>query len=304
MDKTLVSIIVPLYNRASLISETIDSLIKQSYDNIEIIIVDDGSTDNSFDIAFSYIENNRKIKVVRRPSNLPKGANTCRNLGLSMARGQFIKWIDSDDLLSPIAIEVQLNNLISSNADVSICRSMKFVQKDKHGEKIFLSEWGKIDTYPSIDNFSNYQFIWHTCSGLWDVRFLKKGLFWDEDLKNSQEWLFHLQSIIIGVKVSVLDDFLSYVRIHEDNMSNKSNKKGIYYYHECLARYKAVKSLLSNNHNDIKVYKKLLKKIGWYHLFIFIKGSFISGIKAFAFYQIFVYGFFKLKKNNLFGKIP
>ena len=153
MNNPLVSLIVPLYNRAPLIGETIDSLNKQSYNNIEVIIIDDGSTDNSFDVAFSFMVQDKKIKVVRRPSNLSKGANSCRNFGLSLASGRYIKWIDSDDLLSPTAIEVQVNNLMNTNADVSICKALKFVQKEKNGEKVFLSEWGKIDTFPSIDNF-------------------------------------------------------------------------------------------------------------------------------------------------------
>ena len=296
MNNPLVSLIVPLYNRAPLIGETIDSLNKQSYNNIEVIIIDDGSTDNSFDVAFSFMVQDKKIKVVRRPSNLSKGANSCRNFGLSLASGRYIKWIDSDDLLSPTAIEVQVNNLMNTNADVSICKALKFVQKEKNGEKVFLSEWGKIDTFPSIDNFCNYQFIWHTCAGLWDSSFLKKGLFWDEELKNSQEWLFHLQSIVVGVKVSVLNDFLVNIRVHGDSMSDKSNKEGIYYYHECLARYKAAKLLVSNNYLNSKVYKKLLKKISWYHLFVFYKGSFMAGIKTFAFYPIFIFRLLKLKQ--------
>lgn len=295
MNNPLVSLIVPLYNRASLIGETLDSLNKQSYTNIEVIIIDDGSTDNSFDVAFSFMEQNKKIKVVRRPSNLSKGANSCRNFGLTLAKGCFIKWIDSDDLLSPTTIEVQVNNLINTKADVSICRALKFVQKEKNGEKFFLSEWGKIDTFPSIDNFCNYQFIWHTCAGLWDSNFLKKGLFWDEELKNSQEWLFHLQSIVVGVKVSVLNDFLVNIRVHGDSMSDKSNKKGIYYYNECLARFKAVKALVSNNYSKSEVYRKLFRKLCWYHLFVFYKGSFIAGIRVFSFYPIFIFRLLKLK---------
>jgi hypothetical protein len=78
-------------------------------------------------------------------------------------------------------------------------------------------------------------------------------------------------------------------------MSDKSNKKGIYYYHECLARYKAAKMLVSNNYLNREVYRKLLKKLRWYHLFVFYKGSFKAGIKTFTFYPIFIFRLLKLK---------
>ncbi len=295
MNNPLVSIIIPLFNRASLIGETIDSLIKQSYDNIEIIIVDDGSTDNSFDVAYSFIEHNNKIKVVKRPSSIAKGGNSCRNYGFSLATGTYIKWIDSDDLLSPTAIEIQVKNLINTNSDVSICRAIKFFQKETNGENFFLNEWGSINAVPSIENFCCYQFIWHTCSSLWNSNFIKKTSLWDKHLANSQEWLFHLEAIAIGVNISTVNEFLCYVRVHNGSMSNKSNKKGMYYYNESLARYKAAKLLKTNNCLNGMVYRKLFKKLIWYHLFVFYKGSFLAGIKVFAFYPIFI---LRLLKSN------
>ena len=83
----LVSIIIPVYNRASLLPETLDSIVAQSYKNFECILVDDGSTDNSIEIANIYTSKDKRFKVFSRPSNIKKGANACRNIGFFKSSG-------------------------------------------------------------------------------------------------------------------------------------------------------------------------------------------------------------------------
>ncbi len=291
---TLVSIIVPLFNREDLIEETLLSLLNQTYDNIEIIIIDDHSTDNSFLIAQKIAKSSTKVRVYKRPSTLKKGANPCRNYGLSIANGDFVKWIDSDDLLDKNAIEIQLNDIHISKKDVSVCRSKKFEIQKENSKRKWLNEWGIISNEPSIVNFCFYKFIWHTCSGLWDIRFVRKNMSWDYELKNSQEWLFHLEAICKGVKISTVNEFLSFIRVHEGSMSDKSNKKSNYYYHECFARYKAIMILLKQRLTINEVYIKILKKMLWYHLFIFYKGNLFIGFKALRFYPILFFNLIKL----------
>lgn len=121
MRTPLVSIIIPTYNRDYLIVETIDSVLKQTYNNWECIIVDDGSTDNTEQIIKSYCDNDSRIKFHKRPKDRPKGGNVCRNYGFELSKGEFINWLDSDDLFSSNKIQEQVNGIIESNADIATC---------------------------------------------------------------------------------------------------------------------------------------------------------------------------------------
>lgn len=100
MDK--VSVIIPAYNSEHIISDCLSSVIRQTYSNIEIIVVDDGSSDRTGDIADEYASTDKRIIVVHRRNG---GVSSARNIGLSLATGTWVTFVDSDDYLSPIFIE-------------------------------------------------------------------------------------------------------------------------------------------------------------------------------------------------------
>jgi len=102
--KPLVSIIIPTYNRAGIIGETLESIIKQSFSDWECIIVDDGSTDSTEAVVKEYTEKDSRFKYYRRPHEIIKGANSCRNYGFKKSAGKYINWFDSDDLYLPTAL--------------------------------------------------------------------------------------------------------------------------------------------------------------------------------------------------------
>lgn len=104
--KPLVSIIIPCYNATPWLAETLKSTLVQTWKNIEIIIVDDGSKDNSLSVAKSF--ESSQVKVI---SQLNQGASVARNAALKEAQGDFIQYLDADDLLAPDKIELQLNIL-------------------------------------------------------------------------------------------------------------------------------------------------------------------------------------------------
>ena len=99
----LVSILIPCYNADKWLKETIESALSQTWSNKEIIIVDDGSTDNSLQIAKQFESN-----IVKVISQVNKGATAARNKAFEYARGDYIQWLDADDLLAPDKIEKQM----------------------------------------------------------------------------------------------------------------------------------------------------------------------------------------------------
>ncbi|MDI1323152.1 MAG: glycosyltransferase family 2 protein [Algoriphagus sp.] len=107
----LVSILIPNYNKASFLREALNSVLNQSYQNWECIIVDDHSTDNSWEILEEFASLDSRFQIFSRPDILPKGGNGCRNYAFEMSNGEFIQYLDSDDKLDPFKIENQLNRI-------------------------------------------------------------------------------------------------------------------------------------------------------------------------------------------------
>jgi len=127
----LVSIIIPVYNSSAFIKKSVENLLQQTYQAIEIIVIDDGSTDDSFQIAKSF--ESGKIKVITQANS---GAAVARNTGLAAATGDYIQFMDVDDFLSPYKIEKQIEALQQNPGCVAVCNYISFVNDDELKEKI------------------------------------------------------------------------------------------------------------------------------------------------------------------------
>lgn len=127
-QKDLISIIISIYNLDHLIENCINSVIQQRYNNLEIILVDDGSKDNSLKICQEYAKKDPRIKVIHKDNGGPSSA---RNAGLDVALGKFITFIDGDDIVSPDYIFHLYNLLIDNHADLSICDFVTFSNREE-----------------------------------------------------------------------------------------------------------------------------------------------------------------------------
>ena len=114
----LVSIIVPIYNVEKFLEECIQSIINQTYKKIEIILVNDGSTDNSYDICLKYQKKDNRIHVINKING---GLSSARNTGLSKARGEYVVFIDSDDFIDSAMIEILVDLIEKESADIVCC---------------------------------------------------------------------------------------------------------------------------------------------------------------------------------------
>jgi len=132
----LVSIIIPTYNRASLIAETLDSIQQQTYENWECIVVDDGSTDTTSQVMQRYMQNDGRIQFYYRPITLIKGGNSCRNFGFTKIKGEFVQWFDSDDLMVKNALEEKIA-LIDSKIDAVFSGFKTFEKTSKNIKPFF-----------------------------------------------------------------------------------------------------------------------------------------------------------------------
>lgn len=114
----LVSVIIPVFNVKPYLAEALDSVLNQSYDNLEIIVIDDGSTDGSEEICDEYKNKDNRIIVFHQEN---KGLSSARNTGLDRANGQFISFLDPDDAMHPDMFQILLTTMKKENADIAVC---------------------------------------------------------------------------------------------------------------------------------------------------------------------------------------
>ena len=123
-EKPTVSIIIPTYNRAHLIDRSIQSVLNQTYQDFELIVVDDGSTDNTEDIIRQFQEKDKRIKYIKHDKN--KGGSAARNTGIKNSRGEYIAFQDSDDEWFPEKLEKQIEIIECTDPKVGIVYSDMF----------------------------------------------------------------------------------------------------------------------------------------------------------------------------------
>lgn len=125
----VISIIVPVYNVEKLLCRCIDSILCQSFENFEVILVDDGSPDNSGDICDHYANLDSRVRVIHKEN---KGVSSARNAGIDVSCGEFLCFVDSDDLIHPQMLQFLLDSLLAHNADISTTRYIAFTADTVH----------------------------------------------------------------------------------------------------------------------------------------------------------------------------
>lgn len=145
MKKHLVSIVVPVYNVEKYLNRCVDSIINQSYNNIEILLVDDGSTDSSGKLCDDYLKKDSRIKVIHKQNG---GLSDARNFGIDKSTGDYLCFIDSDDWIEKDMIMNLFNSIINEKSDISICRRYRVYDNQ---EKIVES----FQTFPKSCVFNN-----------------------------------------------------------------------------------------------------------------------------------------------------
>ena len=126
-----ISIIIPVYNSAQYLTECLDSVVSQTYDNISLILIDDGSSDSSGKICDSYASNDPRIRIIHT-ENL--GASSARNTGISESDGDYLCFIDSDDHVAPDYIDYLLGLISDNQADISVCQRADARRKIKENK--------------------------------------------------------------------------------------------------------------------------------------------------------------------------
>jgi len=213
-----ISVIIPTFNRGNIISNSIKSVLNQTYQNFEIIVVDDGSTDNTKE-EINKIRNN-KIRYLKLKKNT--GGSNARNIGIKYSHGQYISFQDSDDIFYPDKLEKQIKNIINENSDLDFCKIKVIINSTYNYFIPNVSQENSIfrgnifDELLTGGNFISTQAI------LVRKKFIEKYLF-DPNMPRLQDYDMILR-MIPKVNISYTKDVLVDLHIQNDSLTSSPTK--------------------------------------------------------------------------------
>lgn len=191
-----VSVIVPMFNRQGLVEETIGSVRSQSFGDVEIVVVDDGSDDAGPDAVERLVSRDSRVRLVRRQGTR-KGACICRNIGLSQSRGRYVLFLDSDDLLAENCIKKRVAELEGNQAlDFVVGQALIF--RNSPGDQRTLWNFCDAGAKCALQRFLDQDMPWANGGPLWRREVLGRIGGWNESLACFQDWEFHIRACISG----------------------------------------------------------------------------------------------------------
>ncbi|UAB76396.1 glycosyltransferase family 2 protein [Mesoflavibacter sp. SCSIO 43206] len=209
----LVSIITPMYNSEKFILKTINSVVDQTYSNWELLLIDDGSTDNTIQIVEGFKQKYSNIKLLQNSKNL--GAAQSRNKGIIEAKGDYIAFLDADDLWKPNKLDLQIQFMQTHNCDVSFS---SYEQIDENGKP--LNKLVQAIPKLTYNKYIKTNYIGNL-TGMYNAKTL--GKITSPDLRKRQDWLLWLAAIKKSSKPALgIQESLAYYRVRQNSMS--SNK--------------------------------------------------------------------------------
>ena len=235
-----VSIIIPCYNCEKYIIKTLESAVSQDYTNIEIIVINDGSTDNCSSVVKTIKDD--RVHLIEQEN---QGVSFSRNKGIAMAKGEYVVFLDADDLLHPIFLEKRVFSLSKSTA---IACASSVVLVDKSGEKIEENKnYFAANESSQILEFKN-EIITCPSSYLFKTESLKKHkIKFNKNLQSSADKFFLLEVLKHG-EIELINESPMYYRILNDSMSHKITKTLL---KDQISFYNEIKSFFKNSSNSV-----------------------------------------------------
>lgn len=229
MNNPLISVIIPVYNTEQYVGQCIDSVINQTYQHLEIIIINDGSTDNSLEIIQSKTTDCRIVTINKENT----GQSDCRRIALGMAHGEYVYFVDSDDYLELNAIEVLYDRIQKSSADICCCRyrfvningrpikeSKHFINKELNNNESIIND--------ALCTINIKAALW---TRLYKMSFIKENKIETMPSLIHDDYYFSLRTALYAQTAIMCDQVLYNVRQRPSSVSRTINNKGISAYY-------------------------------------------------------------------------
>jgi len=213
-----ITIIIPVYNRVKLLSYTLNSIIAQTFTDWECILVDDHSTDESLQVLQEYQKKDPRFKVFLRPKTLRKGANSCRNYGFLQAKGTYIKWFDSDDIMLSNHLEIAFKTIVINKLDFVVTDTINF----NHENGKMLDKPYNFDRKVAIisgENFAKNQIGWITDDFLGTREIVEKIKFNENITTDGDEYNFFVRLLHQTINGALINEILTHRRMHLDSLT-------------------------------------------------------------------------------------
>jgi glycosyltransferase involved in cell wall biosynthesis len=220
----LVSIIVPIFNAESHLEQCVDSLLGQSYSNLEVILVDDGSTDASGELCNLFRHRDDRVRVIHSENN---GVSSARNMGIRASRGDFLQFVDSDDFVAPTMTAVLVSGHLTAKAD---CTMTGYVEVDSLSGAERRYQWdgpGSFDrhsfleAFPALRNGRMINYCWNKLFNAAIV--VESGLEFSVGMDYGEDQIFVLNYLSQCETIIVLSD-TPYVHILNENVDSLSRR--------------------------------------------------------------------------------
>lgn len=262
--KISVSIIVPVYNTEKYLKKCMDSLVNQSLKNIEIICINDASTDGSLKILKSYAKNDQRIHIINNTKNL--GApGAVKNIGLKVARGEYIGFVDSDDYVDINYFEELYNKAKSNDAEIASCLCLAYIQKNKSNKKQINCSEGVLITPEDKEKLISLQ------GANWNKIYSKKliekyNISCFEQRSIAEDNFFSVITMCLANKISTTSHCCYYYRKHDASITSHQRTKDDFSIFEV---YKQIDIWLYKNKFYPKykqiVYRRKLQDFIWFY---------------------------------------
>lgn len=237
-----ISVVIPAYNAEKFIKRALMSVINQTYKELEIIVVDDGSTDNTLLICKNMAEIDKRVIVYHKKN---EGVTKARDYGISKATGDYLTFIDSDDTIEQNMYEILYNNLKDYDADISHC-GYKVIKPNNEINYFYNSQTIKVQNHnDGIIDLITGKLIG---PGLW-TKLFKKSLFedieYDKSMRINEDYVINLL-VFKKAKKSVFCDYPLYNYYQNENSGSTKNTKE-YYYKDILNAADLTENIFRNN---------------------------------------------------------
>lgn len=237
MEKPLVSVIIPVYNVEQYLRQCLDSVVNQTLKDIEIICVNDSSTDNSLAILNEYVARDSRIKVITQPNG---GAGAARNNGLSASTGKYLSFLDSDDFFEPDMLELAYEKAEEDKADFVVFQSDQYYTDD---DKFVQVAWTlREKEIPPYTPFSHRQmtdnifkvFVGWAWDKLYNREFVEQNHLLFQEQRTSNDMLFVFSAVAIAKRITIVKKVLAHQRRDAKDSLSKTRENSWYCFYDAL----------------------------------------------------------------------
>lgn len=236
-----ISVILPVYNVEKYLEKCLDSILNQTFDDFELICIDDGSTDTSLSILEKYINIDNRITIIIQKN---QGAGAARNKGIDIAKGKYLSFLDADDYIESTMLQKMYEQCEHNNAQIGICKAYFYDNASSEIKPCTFSV--RADEIPDKKCFSSEEIIsspFHALMGwAWDKLYLKEFVLNHklrfQEQRTTNDMYFVFMSLLYAKKITIIDDYLYYQRRNVSNSLSSTRYKSWECFYYALIKIK------------------------------------------------------------------